>query len=90
MLGGTEVKIDLESLTVLEAELRERLAFQLRLYKARKGSNPRIEPWVREYLTAARLDVRIPLAGLRAIQLARRTVAAVDELEAKYGVKVSK
>lgn len=90
------MKIDLESLTVLETRLQTELrgAWLARRYYQfsgyEYGSGNAIsenDPVKKDRIVQA---IRIPLAGLRAIQLARRTVSAMDELEAKYGVKVSK
>jgi hypothetical protein len=89
------VKIDLESLTVLESRLREELRSAWRDrkrlghtdYELGSGEPIGESSWTRDRIVRS---IRVPLAGLRAIQLARRTVSAMDELEAKYGVKVSK
>lgn len=89
------MKIDLESLSELEARLREELRSAWRDrrrlghtgYEYGSGEPLRESSWTRDRIVRA---IRVPLAGLRAIQLARRTVSAMDELEAKYGVKVAK
>lgn len=90
------MKIDLESLEVLEERLRTELrgAWLGRRYYHFSGYEYGSGNAISENdpVKKARIfqAIRTPLAGLRAIQLARRTVAAVDELKAKYGVKVSK
>ena len=90
------MKIDLESLLVLETQLRAELEAEFYYLRTvdclRKieGDTPAMVEQKARHRREQRQNIRVPLAGLRAIQLARRTVAAVDALEAKYGVKVSK
>lgn len=89
------MKIDLESLAVLEPRLRAELRSawldrrQLRYSGYEVGSGEPIvdHPGLRAQISQ---NIRVPLAGLRAIQLARRTVSAIASLEAKYGVKMAK
>ena len=95
MPEGAEVKIDLESLAVLETRLRAELETEFYCLRTAdclrkiEGDTPAMVEQKARHRRDQRQNVRVLLAGLRAIQLARRTVSAMNELEARYGVKVS-